>query len=107
MKKIKGLDIYSLADDYIKEMVKFDMIGVIARYNKRFDNLFYKSLPEILRVSIKPEMIRDLIICCENRLKQSKMFENYKDDYYDESLIQKYFTEFKEKLENMPLSFNG
>jgi hypothetical protein len=104
MKKIKGLDIYNSADDYIKEMVKFDMIGVIAKYNKRFDNLFYKSLPEIFRVSIEPEMIKDLIVCCDNRIRQSKIMYNYKDDYYDESLVQKYYIDFKEKLKNWPLT---
>ena len=104
MKKHKGYEIYSLADEYIHEMVKFDMRGVISKHNKRFHNLFYKSLPEILRAKITPEMIKEIIECSQQRLKQAEHFKIHsQNDQYDEDLVQKYFKEFIEKLENLPL----
>jgi hypothetical protein len=104
--KYKASKIYNLANEYIQEMVKHDMVGVIGKYNKRFYDIFYKSLEVTLKQTMTPEMIRDLILIAKERLIQSRHFESFsrispsKYDY-DEPLVRKYYREFIEKLEEL------
>jgi len=104
--KHKAHKIYNMADEYIQEMVRFDMVGVIAQHNKRFYNIFYKSLPVILKQTMTLEMIKDLIKIAEQRIKQSIQCEKksqFLPSVYDrnESLVRKYYLEFIEKLEEL------
>jgi hypothetical protein len=87
-------------------MVKHDMVGVIGKYNKRFYNIFHKSLEVTLKQTMTPEMIEDLILIAKDRLIQSLQSEAISEIIpskydYDEPLVRKCYQEFMEKLEEL------